>query len=130
MEQFIAPAMERIIIRSVGSCTESTRLHHNTASAAIGYQVELSEPTPNKPTSLGLVKFQQAKPKKEHNLPLSPSLEAWLTIQAQILEEGPTCMKALEVPPLLVQASDQTPERIAGRLSKFSGAWSEIGADP
>ena len=40
------------------------------------------------------------------------------------------CMKALEVPPLLVQASDQSPEKIAGRLSKFSGAWSEIGADP
>ena len=28
-----------------------------------------------------------------------------------------------EVPPLLVRASDQSPE-------KFSGAWSEIGADP
>ena len=39
-------------------------------------------------------------------------------------------MKAPEVPPLLVRASDQSPERIAGRLSKFSGAWSEIGADP
>ena len=38
-------------------------------------------------------------------------------------------MKAPEVPPLLVQASDQSPEKIAGRLSKFSGAWSEIGAD-
>ena len=34
------------------------------------------------------------------------------------------------MPPLLVRASDQSPERIAGRLSKFSGAWSEIGADP
>ena len=42
----------------------------------------------------------------------------------------PACMKAPEVPPLLVRASDQSPERIAGRLSKFSGAWSEIGADP
>ena len=39
-------------------------------------------------------------------------------------------MKAPEVPPLLVRASDQSPEKIAGRLSKFSGAWSEIGADP
>ena len=39
-------------------------------------------------------------------------------------------MKAPEVPPLLVRASDQSPERIAGRLSKFSGDWSEIGADP
>ena len=35
-----------------------------------------------------------------------------------------------EVPPLTVRASDQSPEKIAGRLSKFSGAWSEIGADP
>ena len=42
----------------------------------------------------------------------------------------PACMKAPEVPPLLVRASDQSPERIAGRLSKFSRAWSEIGADP
>ena len=50
------------------------------------YQVELSEPTPNKPTLLGLAKFQQAKPEKEPNLPLSPSLEAWLTVQAQTLE--------------------------------------------
>ena len=39
-------------------------------------------------------------------------------------------MKAPEVPPLQVRASDQSPEKIAGRLSKFSGAWSEIGADP
>ena len=39
-------------------------------------------------------------------------------------------MKAPEVPPLTVRALDQSPEKIAGRLSKFSGAWSEIGADP
>ena len=42
----------------------------------------------------------------------------------------PECMKAPEVPPLLVRASDQSPEKIAGRISKLSGAWSEIGADP
>ena len=42
----------------------------------------------------------------------------------------PACMKAPEVSPLLVRTSDQSPEKIAGRLSKFSGAWSEIGADP
>ena len=42
----------------------------------------------------------------------------------------PACMKAPEVPPLTVRASDQSPEKIAGWLSKFSGAWSEIGADP
>ena len=38
-------------------------------------------------------------------------------------------MKAPEVPPLLVRASDKSPEKIAGGLSKFS-RWSEIGADP
>ena len=38
-------------------------------------------------------------------------------------------MKVPEVPPLLVRASDQSPEKIAGGLSKFS-RWSEIGADP
>ena len=42
----------------------------------------------------------------------------------------PACMKAPEVPPLPVRSSDQSPEKIAGRLSKFSGAWSRIGADP
>ena len=42
----------------------------------------------------------------------------------------PACMKAPEVPPLLVRTSDQSPEKIPGRLSKFSGAWSGIGADP
>ena len=42
----------------------------------------------------------------------------------------PACMKAPEVPPLTVRTSVQSPEKIAGRLSKFSGgAWSEIGAD-
>ena len=56
------------------------------------YQVELSEPTPNKPTSLGLAKFQQAKPEKQPNLPLSPSLEAWLPVQAQTLEGKDTGM--------------------------------------
>ena len=56
------------------------------------YQVELSEPTPNKPTSLGLAKLQQAKPEKEPNLPLSPSLEAWLSVQAQTLEGKDTGM--------------------------------------
>ena len=51
-----------------------------------GYQVEPSEPAPTKPISLGLANFQQAKPEKEANLPLSPSLEAWLTCQATTLE--------------------------------------------
>ena len=50
------------------------------------YQVEPSEPAPNKTTSLGLAIFQQAKPEKEAHLPLSPSLEAWLTVQANTLE--------------------------------------------
>ena len=43
------------------------------------YQVELLEPTPNTPTSLGL-------PGKELNLPLSSSREAWLAVQAQTRE--------------------------------------------
>ena len=48
--------------------------------------MEPSEPAPTKPISLGLANFQQAKPEKETNLPLSLSLEAWLTCQATILE--------------------------------------------
>ena len=51
-----------------------------------GYQVEPLEPAPTKPISLGLANFQHAKPEKEANLPLSPSLEAWFTCQAQTLE--------------------------------------------
>ena len=49
------------------------------------YQVEPSEPAPNKPTSLGLSNFKQVKPEKKAHLPLSPSLEAWLTVQANTL---------------------------------------------
>ena len=56
------------------------------------YQVELSEPTPNKPTSLGLANLQQAKPEKEPNQPLFSSLEAWLPVQAQTLEGKETGM--------------------------------------
>ena len=52
----------------------------------LGYQVEPSELAPTKPISLGLTNFQQAKPEKEANLPLSPSPEAWLTCQAITLE--------------------------------------------
>ena len=50
------------------------------------YQVESSEPAPTRLTSLDLANFQQAKPEKETNLPLSPSLEAWLICRAQTLE--------------------------------------------
>ena len=98
-ELFIAPAMERIIVRPVSSWAEFTRLRHNTASAAVGCDGPVPGlssravgATPNKPTSLGLANFQQAKPEKEPNLPLSPSLEAWLPVQAQALEGRDTGM--------------------------------------
>ena len=71
---------------SCSSCAECTRLRHNTASAAVGgdgpvpgLSSRAVGTTPNKPTSLGLANFQQAKPEKEPNPPLSPSLEAWLS---------------------------------------------------
>ena len=63
-----------------------------------GYQVELSDPAPTKPTSLGLANFQQAKPAKDANLPLSPSIEAWLTCQAQAIEGKDRLGKATKVP--------------------------------
>ena len=63
-----------------------------------GYQVEPSEPAPTKPISLGLANFQQAKPVKEDNLPLSPSLEAWLTCQAQTLEGKDRHGKVIKAP--------------------------------
>ena len=63
-----------------------------------GYQVEPSEPAPTKPISLGLANFQQAKPEKEDNRPLSPSLEAWLICQAQTLEGKDRYGKVIKAP--------------------------------
>ena len=58
----------------------SFRRQFFTARAAVGcngplpgYQVEPSEPAPTKPISLGLANFQQARPEKEANLPVSLS---------------------------------------------------------
>ena len=89
----------RIIVHPVSSWAEFTRLCHNTASAAVGCDGPVPGlssravgATPNKPTSLGLANFQQAKPEKEPNLPLSPSLEAWLPVQAQAMEGKDTGM--------------------------------------
>ena len=56
-------------------------------------------PAPTKPTSQGLANFQQAKPEKEDNLPLSLSLEAWLTCQAQTLEGKDRQGKVILKPP-------------------------------
>ena len=94
MEQYLAPAMEPDISsfrRQSGqspldSVISLQELRSDVMARYPGYQVEPSEPAPTKPTSLGLANFQQAKPEKEANLPLSPSLEAWLTCQAQTLE--------------------------------------------
>ena len=91
MEQYLAPAMEPDISsfrRQSGqspldSVISLQELRSDVMARYPGYQVELSEPAPTKPMSLGLANFQQAKPEKEGNLPLSPSLEAWLTCQAQ-----------------------------------------------
>ena len=98
-----------------------------TARAAVrcngplpGYQVEPSELAPTKPISLGLTNFQQAKPEKEANLPLSPSLEAWLTCQATTLEGKKPAWESLK-PTLGQKSYPKLPEEIAGRLSKFSG---------
>ena len=63
-----------------------------------GYQVESSDPAPTKPTSSGLANFQQAKPAKEANLPLSPSIEAWLTCQAQAIEGKDRLGKVVKAP--------------------------------
>ena len=94
MEQYLAPAMEPDIIsfrRQSGqspldSVISLQQLPSDVMARYPGYQVEPSEPAPTNPISLGLANFQQAKPEKEANLPLSPSLEAWLTCQAQTLE--------------------------------------------
>ena len=86
----------------------SFRRQFFTARAAVGcngplpgYQVEPSELAPTKPISLGLTNFQQAKPEKEANLPLSPSLEAWLTCQATTLEGKRPAWESLKLYPKL-----------------------------
>ena len=63
--------------------------------------MEPSELAPTKPISLGLTNFQQAKPEKEANLPLSPSLEAWLTCQATTLEGKRPAWESLKLYPKL-----------------------------
>ena len=82
MEQYLAPAMEPDISsfrRQSGqspldSVISLQQLRSDVMARYPGYQVEPSEPAPTKPISLGLANFQQAKPEKEANLPLSPSL--------------------------------------------------------
>ena len=94
MEQYLTPTMEPDISsfhRQSGqspldSVISLQQLRSDGIARYPGYQVEPSEPAPTKTISLGLANFQQAKPEKEANLPLSPSLEAWLTCQAQTLE--------------------------------------------
>ena len=71
---------------SLDSVISLQELRSDVMARYPGYQVESSDPAPIKATSLGLANFQQARPEKEANLPLSPSLEAWLTCQAQTLE--------------------------------------------
>ena len=78
-----APA---VTMDSLDSVISLQQLRSDVMARYPGYQVETSEPAPTKPISLGLANFQQAKPEKEANLPLSTSLEAWLTCQAQTLE--------------------------------------------
>ena len=94
MEQFHAPTMEPdfgLFRRQSGqssldSVISLQELRSDVMARYPGYQVESSDPAAIKTTSLGLANFQQARPEKEANLPLSPSLEAWLTCQAQTLE--------------------------------------------
>ena len=94
MEQYLDPTMESDFSsfrRQSGqspldSIITLQQLRSDAMARYPGYQVEPSEPDPTTPTSLGLANFQQAKPEKEDNLPMTPSLEAWLTCQAQTLE--------------------------------------------
>ena len=102
MEQFLAPNMEpdfgsfrRSSLDSVISLPE---LRYDVMARYPGYQVESSDPAPTKPTSLGLANFQQAQPAKDANLPLSPSIEAWLICQAQAIEGKDRLGKVTKAP--------------------------------
>ena len=106
MEQYLAPNTEPDFgsfrrqsgQSSLDSVISLTELRYDVMARYPGYQVELSDPAPTKPTSLGLANFQQAKPVKDANLPLSPSIEAWLTCQAQAIEGKDRLGKATKVP--------------------------------
>ena len=85
MEQFLAPTMEPdfgLFRRQSGQSS----LDSVISLQELRSDVMARYPAPIKPTSLGLANFQQAKPEKEANLPLSRSLEAWLTCHAQTIE--------------------------------------------
>ena len=101
-EQFLLQLWNWTSVRSVGSLSLQ-ELRSDVMARYPGYQVEPSEPAPTKPISLGLANFQQAKPEKEANLPLSPSLEAWLTCQATTPEGKDRHGKVLK--PILGQKS-------------------------
>ena len=90
MEQFLTPNAEPDFgsfrrqsgQSSLDSVISLPELRYDVMARYPGYQVESSDPAPTKPTSLGLANFQQAKPAKDANLPLSPSIEAWFICQA------------------------------------------------
>ena len=106
MEQFLTPTMEPDFgsfrrqsgQSSLDSVISLQELRSDVMARYPGYQVEPSDPAPTKPTSLGLANFQQAKPAKEANLPLSPSIEAWLTCQAQAIEGKDRLGKVVKAP--------------------------------
>ena len=106
MEQFLTPTMEPDFgsfcrqsgQSSLDSVISLPELRYDVMARYPGYQVESSDPAPTKPTSLGLANFQQDKPAKEANLPLSPSIEAWLTCQAQTIEGKDRLGKAIKAP--------------------------------
>ena len=106
MEQYLAPNTEPDFgsfrrqsgQSSLDSVISLPELRYDVMARYPGYQVESSDPAPTKPTSLGLANFQQAKPAKDANLPLSPSIEAWLICQAQAIEGKDRLGKATKVP--------------------------------
>ena len=83
---------------SLDSVISLPELRYDVMARYPGYQVESSDPAPTKPTSLGLANFQQAKPAKDANLPLSPSIEAWLICQAQAIEGKDRLGKVTKAP--------------------------------
>ena len=89
MEQYLTPAMEPDIssFRRQSGQSPLQELRSDVMARYPGYQVEPSQPAPTKPISLGLANSSRLSlGEKEANLPLSPSLEAWLTCQATTLE--------------------------------------------
>ena len=91
------------------------------------YQVELLEPTPNTPTSLGLVKFQQASLKRNSIYPCLPLSSPGLQSRHKLGREKAGKRPVLALPlPVSIKRPKQNPQPMGrgGGNNKGKGLFS------